>query len=281
MHRARSFTQSKQTQCVRVARLLLQVLSASLCSCLILVGTVSQSHAEDIPVCSMARDDFVNAAFPDNSMTKLHRGKLLKYAHPPGLVVLIPAQRTALKDEVEAVSGRLAADGLVASFHSSIGVYGTFAEVAKFIEQQGEKSIFVIVGEVPDDSSQVMHLRSALKRILGWPSNVEELIERSKTSRGFSSRNRVEFLTGEVISTATVVHPRYPDSEIGLMVYIAYYSALSPSASSTGQQFFSRFFEGVPRQSVELTEFARQYFRAFGDERVKFGMTKETFVACS
>ena len=64
------------------------------------------------------------------------------------------------------------------------------------------------------------------------------------------------------------------------MVYIAYYSALSPGASSAGQQFFSRFFEGVPRQSVELTEFARQYFRVFADERVKFGMTKETFLAC-
>jgi hypothetical protein len=240
-----------------------------------------QSQAEDIPVCSMARDDFVSAAFPDSSTTRLHRGKLLKYAKPPGLVVLVPAQRTALKNEIEAISGRIAADGLVAPFHSSISVYETFADVRQFIGQHGENSIFVLVGEVPDDSSQVAVLKSALGPILRWPNVIEELIEQSQASRGFSSRNRVEFLTGEVVSTATIVQSRYSDREIGLMVYIAYYLALSPSASSSGQQFFSRVLEGVPRQNVELTEFARQYFRVFGDERVKFGMTKETFLACS
>ena len=281
MHKKHSFTQSGQRSHVCVARLLLKGFTVPLCLCLMLLGTMRQGQAEDIPVCSMARDDFVSAAFPDNSMTKLHRGKLLKYAKPPGLVVLIPAQRTALKNAIEAASGRIAADGLVTPFHSSISVYETFAEVGQFIGQQGENSIFVLVGEVPDDSSQVVLLKSALVPILRWQENVDELIERSKASRGFSSRNRIELLTGEVISTATIVHPRYPDSEIALMVYIAYYSALSPSASSTGQQFFSRFSEGVPRQSAELTEFARQYFRAFGDDRVKFGMTKETFVTCS
>lgn len=257
----------------------LQKFTASLCLCLTLIGTAGEGQASDVPVCLMARDDFVKAAFPDGAVTKLHAGKLLKYAQPPGLVVLLPARRPALKNEIEAVSGRIAADGLVTPFRSSIGVYESFAGAAEFIEQQDRSSIFVIVGEVPNDSSQVM-LRSAIKGILGSRGS-DDLIERSKASRGYSSRNRVELLTGEVIATATIVQQRYPDIQIGLMVYIAYYSALSPTASSTGQQFLSLFFEGVPRQSVELTEFARQYFRIFGDERVTFGMTEQAFVSCS
>jgi hypothetical protein len=34
------------------------------------------------------------------------------------------------------------------------------------------------------------------------------------------------------------------------------------------------------RAKASNSEFARQYFRVFGEERVKFGMTKEEFVAC-
>ncbi len=204
MRTKRRFIQSRHRSWIRVARLSLQAFTTSVCLCLMLVGTVTKVQAADIPVCSMARDDFVNAAFPDNSTTKLHRGKLLKYAKPPGLVVLIPAQRTALKNEIEAASGRIASDGLVTPFHSSISAYETFAEIGQFIEQQGENHIFVLVGEVPDDPSQLALLKSALMPILRWQETVEELIERSKASRGFSSRNRIEFLTGEVVSTATI-----------------------------------------------------------------------------
>lgn len=227
----------------------------------------------------MEHDDFVNAAFPDNLTTKLHGGKLLKYAQPPGLVVLIPAQRIALKAEVEIVFDRINADGFVAPLRSLIGIYESYSDLSKFIEKQGEDNIFIIVDEMPDDSLQLMPLKQALGRILRWPESVERLLARARASRGFVSRNRTA-ATGEIITTATIIHPRYSDPEIGLMIYIAYYFELSPSASSAGQQFFTRFFQGVPRQSVELTDFARRYFRVFADARVRFGVTKETFVAC-
>jgi hypothetical protein len=90
----------------------------------------------------------------------------------------------------------------------------------------------------------------------------------------------VDLLTAEVKATAVVISSQSQDAEVGMMIYLAYYAAVSPNASST-ETFLSRFFERTPDTGAELTAFGRQYFGVFGDERVKNGATKDSFVECS
>ena len=248
---------------------------------LVALWPINQTRADEVPVCSMPRDEFVETAFPDNDVTKIHNGKLLKYANPPGLVVIAPEEQLALKEQVESIFDKIISDNLVRPFRSSFVTYRSFAEAQEAIDHLGADNIFVLVAAEPAGSSESKAFRSVLQRILQWPERVENLIARSRVSHGFSSSNRIEVTTGEVISTAVIINPKYEDAQIVSMTYIAYYFGLSPSASSLGQPYFAKFFDGSPEKGISLTNFARHFFNVFADDRAKFGMTRDSFVACN
>lgn len=258
-----------------------QLSLAVMCALLGAFWTGTQSLAEEVPVCGISRDEFVEVALPEGDITKTFNGKLLKYARPPGLAVLVPQGRPAIGKQAETIFDAIKRDNLVKPFRSSFVMYRSFEEAQRFIEQLGNENIFVLVAEEPNKPLEAEKFRSALRSILFWPERVESLIARSKLSRGFVSSNRMELGTGEVISTAILINPKYDDAQIGRMAYIAYYFGISPSTSSMGQSYFSRFFDESADKGVTLNVFARQFFRVFGDDRVKFGMTKESFVGCS
>jgi hypothetical protein len=262
-------------------RLLGRAAIAVMTGFLMFLGTGAQSLAAQVPVCSMSREEFVGAAFPDNDTTRLQGGKLLKYATPPGLVVLAPENRLALGKQVGSVFKQIAEDDVIKTFHPSFVAYSSFAEAEQAIGQLGNDNIFVVIAAEPEEPAEASRFRSMLQRILHWSERVEKLIARSKASSGFSSSNRIELTTGEVISAAVIINPKYDDIQIGLMIYLAYYFELAPGASSEGQSYFTRFFGGVPHKSITLTDFARKFFRVFADDHVKFGMTKDSFVECS
>lgn len=255
--------------------------AAALLALLVLLRTATPVLAEEVPVCSMPRDEFVEAAFPDSVVTKLHGGKLLKYASQPGLIVMAPKSRSTLGEDIDLAFDRISKDGLVKPFHGSFMMYETFADAQKVIQQFGRDNIFVLVAAEPNEPSESTSFRSTLQLILHRPEQVEVLITQSEGSGGFASRNRVDVSTGEVISTVVLISPKYEDSQVGLMTYIAYYTSLSPNASSVGQGYLTRFFSRSSEVDATLTNFARQFFRLFADDRVKFGMTERSFVECT
>lgn len=236
--------------------------------------------ADEVPVCAMSRDEFVEAAFPDTDLTRLYRGMLLKRARPPGLVVLAPAGKLSTATHIDAAFARVANDGLVQPARSSLVTYRSFSEVMEAVTQLGNDNIFILIAEEPTDSSELEQLRSALNYIVRQPKDVDALVDRSTRAGGFTTRGRVDLVTAEVKATAVVISSRSQDAEIGSMIYLAYYAAVSLNASST-ETFLSRFFERTPETGAELTVFGRQYFDVFGDERVKNGATKDLFVECS
>lgn len=255
-----------------------------LCTAILLALVVSltttvSSLASEVPVCSMPRDEFVAAAFPDNAVTKLHGGKLLKYAGQPSLVVIAPKVRSMLGEDIERAFDQISGDGLVKPFRSSIETYETFEDALKIVQKFGDGNIFVLVAAKPNEPSEATNFRSALLQMLHRQAEVEPLIARSEVGKGFVSRNYMNVSTGEVISTAVIINPKYDDAQIGMMTYIAYYMSLSPSASSV-EGYFANFFSKPSQTSAVLNEFARHFFQVFADDRVKFGMTEQSFIEC-
>jgi hypothetical protein len=228
----------------------------------------------------MSRDEFVGAAFPDTDLTKLYRGMLLKRARPPGLVVLVPAEKSTTAAQIDVAFARVAKDDLVRPVRSSLVTYHNFSEMVETVEQLGNDNIFVLVAEEPADPSELQQFRLALSHIVLRQKDVDALVDTSKRTGSFTTRSRVDLVTAEVKATAVVVSARSEDAQIGLMVYLAYYAAVSLNASSN-ETFLSRFFERTPDTGVELTAFGRLYFGVFGDDRVRNGATKDFFVECS
>lgn len=182
------------------------------------------------------------------------------------------------------VFARIAKDGLKTPLDSSFDTYESFDQAEAIVNKLGDRGIVVIVADPLDPSLKPGELRSVLETVLGSRTKAEKLASESERNPGYLANNTINILTGEVISTASVIGPNYDDTRIGLAIYVAYYFALSPSATSLGD-FYSRFFEGSLDGSLEtgitLTQFGRDYFRAFSDERVVFGMTPNDFVKCS
>jgi hypothetical protein len=240
--------------------------------------------AAEFQVCSPPLEEFTEFTFPKNNLGDWSGQRLLKYAHPPKLIVLAPAKKSGLKDTVTKVFARIAKDGLEAPLDSSFDTYESFEQAEAIVDELGNRGIVVIVADPLDPSLKPGELRSVLERVLGSRTKAEKLASQSESSPGYLANNTINILTGEVISTASVISPNYDDTRIGLAIYVAYYFALSPSATSLGKAFFSRFFEGSFDGSLEtgmaLTQFGREYFRTFSDERVVFGMTPNDFVKC-
>ncbi len=151
------------------------------------------------------------------------------------------------------------------------------------VDELGNHGIVVIVADPLDPSLKPGELRSVLEKVLGSRTKADDLAANSESNPGYLANNTINILTGEVISTASVVSPNYDDTRIGLAIYVAYYFALSPGATSL-EDFYSRFFEGSFDGSLEtgitLTQFGRDYFRTFSDDRVVFGMKPNDFVKC-
>lgn len=238
----------------------------------------------EFQVCSPPLDEFIDVAFPKNPLDDLSGRRLLKYGHPPELIVFAPAKKFGLKDTVTEVFARIAKDGLKTPLDSSFDTYESFEQAETKIDRLGGHGIAVIVADPLDHSLEPGELRSVLEKILGSRARAENLVSRSESNPGFVANNSINILTGEVISTAAVISPDFDDARIGLAIYVAYYFALSPTATSLGKAFFSRFFEGSFEGSLEtgitLSRFGREYFRTFSDDRVVFGMTPNDFVKC-
>ena len=233
----------------------------------------------EFQVCSPPLDEFIAFTFPKNNLGDWSGQRLLKYAHPPKLIVLAPAKKSGLKDTVTEVFARIAKDGLKTPLDSSFDTYESFEQAEAMVDELGNRGIVVIVADLLDPSLKPGELRSVLERVLGSRTKAEKLASKSESNPGYLANNTINILTGEVISTASVISPDYDDTRIGLAIYIAYYFALSPSATSLGD-FYSRFFEGSLETGITLTQFGREYFRTFSDERVVFGMTPNDFVKC-
>lgn len=228
----------------------------------------------------MTRDEFVEAALPDSNLTKLYGGRLVKYAQPPGLVVLAPQKRSSASKEIESAFARITSDDLYLPSRMSFLTFSNFSEVVKLVQQFGEHNIIVFVAEGPTDSSEMQQFRLALSQIMRIPRDVDALVEQSKRTGGFASRSQLDFGTAEIISTAVVVNSRSENAEIGLIVYLAYYSSIATNASST-ESYIRRFFSRISATDAELTDFGRRFFRTFSDNRVKNGATQDSFVECS
>jgi hypothetical protein len=239
--------------------------------------------AAEFQVCSPPLDEFIEFTFPKNNLGDWSGQRLLKYAHPPKLIVLAPAKKFGLKDTVTEVFARIAKDGLKTPLDSSFNTYESFEQAEAMVGELGNRGIVVIVADPLDPSLKPGELRSVLEKVLGSRTKAEKLASQSQSNPGYLANNTINILTGEVISTAAVINPHYDDTRIGLAIYVAYYFALSPGATSLGD-FFSRFFEGSFEGSLEtgttLTKFGREYFRTFSDERVVFGMTPNDFGNC-
>lgn len=237
----------------------------------------------EFQVCSPPLDEFIEFTFPKENLGWSGQ-RLLKYAHPPKLIVLAPAKRLGLKDTVTDVFARIAKDGLKTPLDSSFDTYESIEQAEAMVDEFGDRGIVVIVADPLDPSLKPGELRSVLGKVLGSRAKAEKLASQSESNPGYLANNTINILTGEVISTAAVVDPNYNDTRIGLAIYVAYYFALSPSATSLGKAFFSRFFEGSFEGSLEtgitLTQFGREYFRTFSDDRIVFGMTPNDFVKC-
>jgi len=237
----------------------------------------------EIQVCSPSLDEFIEFTFPKNNLGDWSGQRLLKYAHPPKLIVLAPAKKLGLEDTVTDIFARIAKDGLKTPLDSSFDTYESFEQAEAMVGELGHHGIVVIVANPLDPSLKPGELRSVLEKVLGSRTKAEKLASKSESNPGYIANNTINVLTGEVISTAAVIDPDYDDTRIGLAIYVAYYFALSPGATSLGD-FFSRFFEGSFEGSLEsgttLTRFGREYFQTFSDDRVVFGMTPDDFVKC-
>lgn len=247
---------------------------------LALLFRAGHAWAEGVPVCSMTRHEFVEAALPDSNLTKLYGGRLVKYGQPPGLVVLAAQERSSTSKEVESAFAKITSDDLALPSRMSFLTYSNFSEVVKLVRQFGDQNIFVFVAKEPTDSSDLKQFRLALGQIMRSSRDVDALVEQSKRTGGFTSRSQLDFGTAEVISTAVVVDSRSADAEIGMVVYLAYYANIAMNASST-ESYLRRFFTRTPDTDAELTDFGRRFFRVFSDHRVKNGATKDSFVECS
>ncbi|HKP23303.1 MAG TPA: hypothetical protein VJV39_05525 [Dongiaceae bacterium] len=241
------------------------------------------SLGAEFQVCSPPLDEFIEFTFPKNNLGDWSGQRLLKYAHPPKLIVLAPAKKLGLKDTVTDVFARIAKDSLRTPLDSSFDTYESFEQAGAKIDHLGGHGIFVIIADPLDPSLKPGELRSVLEKVLGSRAKAEKLASDSESNPGYLANNTINILTGEVISTASVVSPNYDDTRIGLAIYAAYYFALSPGATSLGD-FYSRVFEGsfdgTLETGITLTEFGREYFRTFSDRRVVFGMTPKDFVEC-
>lgn len=235
------------------------------------------------PVCSPPLDEFIKFTFPKNNLGDWSGERLLKYARPPKLTVLAPAKKFGLKDTVTDVFARIAKDDLRTPLDSAFDTYESFEQAETIVSEIGNRGIVVIIADPLDRSLKPGELRSVLEKVLGSRTKAEDLASQSQGNPGYLANNTINILTGEVISTASVVSPNYDDTRIGLAIYVAYYFALSPGATSLGN-FYSRFFEGSFDGSLEtgvtLTRFGRDYFRTFSDERVVFGMAPNDFIEC-
>jgi len=240
----------------------------------------NDASAETMPVCTMSRDDFVEAALPDSSLTKMYGGRLVKYAQPPGLIVLAPQNRSSASKAVESAFARIASDDLALPSHMSFLTYSTFSDVLNVVQRSGDHNIFVFVAEEPTDSSERTQFILALSQIIWLSRDVDALMEQSKRTGGFTSRSQLDFGTAEVISTAIVMNSRSEDAEIGLIVYLAYYASIATNASST-ESYIRRFFSRISATDAELTDFGQRFYRIFSDDRVKNGATQDSFVECS
>jgi hypothetical protein len=247
------------------------------------IWTSTSGLGAEFQVCSPPLDEFIEFAFPTNNLGDWSGQRLLKYAHRPKLIVLAPAKKVGLKDTVTEVFARIEKDGLKTPLDSSFDTYESFEQAEAMVGELGNHGIVVIVADPLDLSLKPGELRSVLEKVLGSRTKAEKLASRSESNPGYLTNNTINILTGEVISTASVVSPNYDDTRIGLAIYVAYYFALSPSATSLGD-FYLRFFEGSFEGSLEtgitLTQFGRDYFRTFSDDRVVFGMTPNDFVKC-
>jgi hypothetical protein len=244
---------------------------------LVLLFREGHAWADEIPVCSMSRDEFVALAFPDTAANKMHDGKLMKRGRAPGLVVLAPADRPGTSAEIESAFAAIESDSSVLPVRSSFLSYSSFSDLANKVEDLGNDNVFIIIAEYPSDSSEAQQFRHALEYIVRWPREVEALIQQSSNPQGFTTRSRTDIETAEVKGTAVVASAQ--NAQIGLMVYVAYYYSISPSASSSDS--FPRIFFEKTDTGPRLTDRSRRYFRVFADERVKNSATKDSFVECS
>jgi hypothetical protein len=247
---------------------------------LAMLSHADQARADEVPVCSMSREEFVEAALPNSNLTNFYGGRLVKYAQPPGLVVLAQQERSSTSKEVESAFAEITRDDVALPSRMSFLTYSNFAEVAKLVQQFGDHHIFIFIAEKPTDPSELEQFRLALGQIMRSSRDVDALAEQSKRTGWFTSRSQVDFGTAEIISTAAVVSSRSEDTEIGMIVHLAYYAAIAASASST-ESYLRRFFTRTSDTDAELTDFGRRFFRVFSDNRVKNGATKDSFVECS
>jgi hypothetical protein len=127
-----------------------------LCLCLMLVGTVTKVQAADTPVCSMARDDFVNA-FPD--IQRPLQRKTPQVAKPPGLVVRFP--RKELREGTKL--GCIRPDSIGRACHAISFVNQCLRDIRQWGNSSSNKAspIFVLVGEVLTIPSPVGAAQSA------------------------------------------------------------------------------------------------------------------------
>jgi hypothetical protein len=245
--------------------------------------TSAVSLGAEFQVCSPPLDEFIKFTFPKNNLGDWSGERLLKYAQPPELIILAPAKKSGLKDTVTEVFARIAKDNLRTPLDSSFDTYESFEQAEAIVGELGNHGIVVIVADPLDGSLKPGQLRSVLEKVLGSRAKAEKLASQSESNPGYLANNTINILTGEVVSTASVISPSYDDTRIGLAIYVAYYFALSPGATSL-EDFYSRFFEGSFDGSLEtgitLTQFGRDYFRTFSDDRVAFGMTPSDFVEC-
>jgi hypothetical protein len=169
--------------------------SAAVLAFLILPFGANFARANEVPVCSMPRDEFVELAFPDSATNKLHSGKLLKRVASPGLVVLVPSDRADASAEIESALALIADDNAILPARSSLLTYSNSLQLLNKIEELGNDNIFVVIAEHPSDSDESRQFRRALEYIVRWPREVEALMEQAKHPGGFTSRSRTDIKT--------------------------------------------------------------------------------------
>jgi hypothetical protein len=253
--------------------------AAAVVSCLVASFSVTVSVAAEVQVCGLEREDFVQIAFPKNGMNVRFGEGLIKWATPPGLVVLAPENSSDLRGTIESAFTRIVNDGIVKPFRSAFATYRSIEDAMEVVDRHGSNNIFVFFDPSPYEGSVSIEFRLLMQRILRIPAVADQMIRNARGEADYSLNNLVDLRSGEVFATAALMRPQLESARIVLLIYMIYYANLSPN-SREGTDFFERVFSISEEHEVKLTEFGRDYFELLVGDDVRFGMDKSAFVEC-
>lgn len=258
-------------------------LSTLICS-LAVVWTASIGHAtadHKFELCGIDESTFQSLAFSGLAGPNFEQ-RIVKWASPPRLAVLSGVRSPTIEEKVKAVERTvehyMAADGITTQFL----YYSDYAQAAAIAKSMDQNTVVVFIdGPVFEKSEPVSEqFLQILTSILKSPEIAQTLTSSVHAAyRQSATQMTIDLRTGEIVAAASLIDAKSDLHEIASSVFLAYFTALSPSFSANVDAT-KALFSGKGWE-IKLTRTGEAYFAVISNDRVKIGTPEESFISCS